>query len=95
MNSVSKAAVHLLLNYVSNNPMEKIPIMFELAEKLDRGNLHAGQISTMRQILLDENSVWRTFVEAVVREVDTKLLKKVVECFFVNSTWRGKSGPAP
>jgi len=90
MNSVSKAAVHLLLNYVSNNPMEKIPIMFELAEKLDRGNLHAGQISTMRQILLDENSVWRTFVEAVVREVDTKLLKKVVECFFVNSNLEGE-----
>ncbi len=90
MNSVSKAAVHLLLNYVSNNPMEKIPIMFELAEKLDRGNLHAGQISTMRQILLDENSVWRTFVETVVREVDTKLLKKFVECFFVNSNLEGE-----
>ncbi|HHY53521.1 MAG TPA: radical SAM protein [Clostridiales bacterium] len=90
MNSVSKAAVHLLLNYVSNNPMEKIPIMFELAEKLDRGNLHAGQISTMRQILLDENSVWRTFVETVVREVDSKLLKKFVECFFVNSNLEGE-----
>ncbi len=90
MNSVSKAAVHLLLNYVSNNPMEKMPVMFEIAEKLDRGHLHAGQISTMRQILLDENSVWRTFVETVVREVDTKLLKKVVECFFVNSNLEGE-----
>lgn len=37
MNMIQKAAVNMLLNYITDNPMQKLPKMFELAEKLDRG----------------------------------------------------------
>lgn len=37
MNKVQKTAVDLALHYLSNNPMDKLPAMLNIAEKLDRG----------------------------------------------------------
>jgi uncharacterized Fe-S cluster-containing radical SAM superfamily protein len=90
MNMIKKTAAHLLLNYISDNPVDKLPKMFEIAEKLDRGNLHAAQIRALRNVLLDENNVWHGFVENLVRDVDTKLLQKFVECFIVNANLDGE-----
>jgi len=90
MNKIQKAAANMLLNYLADNPMEKLPKMFEVAEKLDRGNLHATQIKVMREILLDENNIWHTFVKNLVQEVDTKLLQKFVECFIINANLEGE-----
>jgi len=89
MNKIQKAAVNVLLNYLSDNPMEKLPKMFEIAEKLDKGNLHASQIRMTRNALLEENSVWHTFTKNMFRDVDPKLIKKLVECFIVNATLDG------
>ena len=52
MNKIQKTAVSLLLNYISDNPMEKLPKMLDIAEKLDRGNLHADYINALRKICL-------------------------------------------
>jgi len=89
MNKIQKTAAHLLLNYISDNPMEKLPKMFDIAEKLDRGNMHSTQINGLRKVLLDENNVWHTFVEKLFSEVDTKLIQKFVECFIVNANLEG------
>jgi len=90
MNRIKKTAVSLLLNYVSDDPMEKLPKMFNIAEKLDRGNLHANMISGMRNVILDENNVWHTFVKNLVEDVDTKVLQKFMECFIVNANLEGE-----
>jgi len=89
MNKISKTAANLLLSYIVDNPMEKLPKMFELAEKLDRGHLHTTQINAVRNALLDENNVWHKFVENLFNEVDTKLIQKFVECFIVNANLDG------
>jgi len=81
---IQKIAVNILLNYISDDPMGKLPKMFEIAEKLDRGNIHTPQITTLRKVLLDENSNWHTFAVNLVRDVDSKLLRKFVECFIIN-----------
>jgi len=65
--------------------MGKLPKMIEIAEKLDRGNLYSTQIRTVRNVLLDENNVWHTFVQNLVRDVDKKCLQKFVECFIINA----------
>lgn len=89
MKNVQKAGVALLLRYLSNNPMEKLPKMFAIAEKLDKDNSYTPHIRMMRKALLDENSVWynvwRGFVEDVFQKVDMKLLRKFAENFFVNA----------
>jgi len=85
MNRIQKTAVNLLLEYISDDPVEKLPKMFEIAEKLDRGNLHTTQINALRNVLLDENNVWHTFVQDLFQDVDTKLIQKFVECFIVNA----------
>jgi Radical SAM superfamily. len=90
MNKIQKTAVNLLLNYVSDDPIGKLPKMFEIAEKLDRGNIHTPQITMLRKVLLDENSNWHTFAVKLVDEVDLKCLKKFVECFFVNANLQGE-----
>jgi hypothetical protein len=43
MNKIQRTAVNMMLNYFSDNPMEKLPKIFEIAEKLDRGNLHTKE----------------------------------------------------
>ncbi len=91
MNKIQKTAVSLLLNYISDNPMEKLPKMLDIAEKLDRGNLHADYINALRKILLDENNVGHTFVKNLIQDVDTKLVQKFVECFIVNANLEGEA----
>ena len=89
MKSVQKATVNLLLQYLSNNPMEKLPKMFTIAEKMDRDHLHATQIKAMREAVLDENSVWHQFVQDLFRDIDLKVLQKAMECFFINANLVG------
>jgi len=89
MNKIQKTAASMLINYVSDNPLEKMPKMFDLAEKLDKDKLYADKIRVMREILSDKNGVWYKFVEKLVEEVDTRLLKKFMECFIINSNLIG------
>jgi len=82
---LQRTAVNLMLSYVSDNPIEKLPRMFKIAEKLDRGKMHTQQINGLRPLLLSEDSVWRGYVESLCRDVDTRVLQKLVECFFINA----------
>lgn len=90
MIKIKKAAASLLLNYIADDPLAKLPKMFDIAEKLDRGHLHTTQINAMREVLLDENNVWHTFAVNLVNEVDTKLIQKFVECFIINANLDGE-----
>ncbi|MGI6764873.1 MAG: radical SAM protein [Anaerovoracaceae bacterium] len=91
MNMIQKAAVNMLLNYITDNPVQKLPKMFELAEKLDRGNLHTHHIRTVRNVLLDEKNVWHIFVKKLFEEVDLKVIQKFIECFIVNANLDGEA----
>jgi len=75
LNKIQKTAINLLLSYILDNPMEKLPKMFEMAEKLDRGNLHATQIRVLRDVLMDKNSVWHSFVKNLFRDVDANFYR--------------------
>jgi len=75
----------MLLNYISDDFLGKLPRILKLAEKLDRGNFHATQITTVRNVLLDESSVWHTFARNLVQEVDKKCIMKFVEGFIINT----------
>ena len=86
MLSFQRAAVKVLLNYLSDKPIEKLPRMFWIAEKLDRKGLHRPQIRSMRDVLIDPNSNWRKFMEKIFREVDLRLIKKFTECFLINAS---------
>jgi len=74
---------------IADDPLEKLPKIIELAETLDKDNMHATQIKAVREILSDENNVWYTFVKNLVQEVDKKLFKKFVECFIINANFEG------
>ena len=89
MRMIRKAMVDLLLRCLSKEPMKKIPKMIALARKLDRGNLHTVQIRAIEGALLDETSNWHLLVEKLFAEVDSKLIRKLVECFFVNANLEG------
>jgi len=89
MKKVPKAAVSLLLNYFVDDPLPKLPKLLTLAETLDRGHKRTNKIRRLREILMDENNNWHLFVKKLAEEVDPKCLKKLVECFFVNSMLDG------
>lgn len=89
MKTIQKAGIDLLMRYVSNNPMEKLPGIFSIAEKLDQGNLHADKIKAIKAALLDEQSNWHQFAARLFKEVDTKILQKLVRNFFVNAHLSG------
>ena len=44
MKRFRKAAAMVIVYYLSNNPLKKLPRMLHLAEKLDKGNMHEKQI---------------------------------------------------
>lgn len=75
----------MLLNYISDDFLGKLPRILKLAEKLDRGNFHATQITTVRNVLLDESNVWHTFARNLLQEVDKKCIMKFVEGFIINT----------
>jgi len=90
MNIIRKTTAKMLLNYISDDFLGKLPKIINLAEKLDRGNYHATQINAVRNVLLDENNVWHTFVRNLAREVDPKCIKKFVEGFVINTHFIGR-----
>jgi MoaA/NifB/PqqE/SkfB family radical SAM enzyme len=91
MKNVQKVAVDLLLHYLSDRPLEKLPKMFALAEKLDPGRLQAGKIQVIRSALLDESSNWHQLVKDLLQDVDKKIIRKLMESFMVNANLWGLS----
>mgnify|MGYP004704087581 CR=1 FL=1 len=85
MKIVQRAIVEILLCYLLDNPMKKLPKIFRIAEKLDRQKLYVPQISTIREKLMDEKGVWHGLVEDLIRDVDLKILKTFVRNFIINA----------
>lgn len=91
MKSVQRAGVQLLLRYLSDRPLEKLPKMFDLAEKLDPGKQQAQKIQAIRSALLDEDSNWRRLTENLFQEVDKRVIRKLMESFMINANLFGLS----
>ena len=89
MNMVSRKAVNLAIKYLSEDPMKKLPKLFALAEALDRGHQRTADIRRIRGFLEDENNNWHIYAKRLSEEVDPRCLRKVMECFFVNSMLDG------
>ncbi len=90
MKKIRNSTVDLLLRYLSNNPMEKLPVIFTIAQQLDRGKIHAKQIKELCSILSDPQGIWYKFMENLFEEVNTRSLQKFVECFLFNASFDGK-----
>lgn len=91
MNKVQKKAANLILGYLSNKPLERLPTILDLAETIDRKNINEKAIKTLREVLYDEKSMWHGFVERLVNELDTKVFRKIAECFFINASLEGRA----
>lgn len=91
MRALRNTAVEMLIRYLSNDPMNKLPWMFDIAERLDRGKLYTSEIRAVRRAIQDENSVWHRFTKSVFEEIDLKHLQKLGETFFVNSILDGRA----
>ena len=91
MNMMQKSAMNLILEYLSSKPLERIPIMLNLAETLDRKKLNTSAIQTLREVLTDEGSIWRGFTERLFKELDLQILLKAVKCFMINASLEGSA----
>ncbi len=89
MNKLQKAAVSMLVHYVTDNPIDKLPKMLAVAEKLDREQIHANQLRLIREALLDESSNWRQLAVSLFEELDKNVLEKAVKNFVVNASLEG------
>lgn len=84
-----KAAIDLLLWYIANDPMKRLPRIIELARKLDREAMHTAEIRAVEKVLTDEDSNGYLLVKKLFAEVDIKVIQKLVECFFVHANLEG------
>lgn len=91
MKKVRNTALDLLLRYLSNDPMSKLPAIFKLAEKLDRGRIYTEQIRELQKMLSDNQNVWHHFVHDLFEQVDLRSLQKLVECFLLNASFDGEA----
>ena len=64
MKSIQKTAVNLTFSYVSTILLRNCQDV-QNCRDVGQGKMHAHMIRPLRNMLLDENSVWHTFVEAV------------------------------
>jgi len=67
MNMVSRKAVTLAIKYLSEDPMNKLPKLFSLAEALDRGHQRTADIRRIRGFLEDENNNWHIYAKKTIR----------------------------
>lgn len=91
MKGIRNTAVDLLLRYLANDPMQKLPAIFTLAEQLDRGQIHRNQIRELRTLLSDPQGVWYRFTENLFYGVNVRSLQKFTECFLLNASLDGEA----
>lgn len=89
MKTLQKTAARLLTRYLANDPLEKLPRMFAVARRLDRDKLYVNLIRNMEQALLDERSNWRRLMTDILRDVDERLVERLVGSFIVNASLLG------
>lgn len=89
MRGIENTALDLLLRSLGSNPMDKLPVLLSIAEKLDRRNLRTNEIQLLRRVLTDKTSIWYQFTEGLLSDVDRKSLHKIVECLLVNASVTG------
>jgi len=89
MKGVRQIAVDQLVNYLATDPIQKMPTIMSLAKKLDSKHQYEYYIDGIYNALMDENSNWHKFTENLFKEVNTKSIRKLAECFMVNSTLVG------
>jgi len=90
MKNVKTIALNQLINYIATDPLNKLPKIMELAKKLDRKGNYLQLFSVISAALSDENSHWHKLVENLFHNVDSKVIRKLAECFAVNTTLVGK-----
>lgn len=91
MRRASNTTLDLLFRYLSDKPMEKLPAILSLAQQLDRGQIYAGYIKGLRELLSDPQGVWYRFAKSLLEEVNTRSLRSLVECFVFNATLDGRA----
>ena len=89
MRGLQKTVLEMLLRYMSHNPMEKLPKMFDLAEKLDRKKIRTNEIRALRDVLLNENSNWHRLTVNLFENVDLKLIQKFAVNFLIYANIEG------
>ena len=90
MKNVKTIALNQLINYIATDPLNKLPKIMELAKKLDRKGNYLQLFSVISAALSDENSHWHKLVENLFHNVDSKVIRKLAECFAINTTLVGK-----
>ena len=91
MRRARNTTLDLLFRYLSDKPMEKLPAILSLAQQLDRGQIYAGYIKGLRELLSDPQGVWYRFAKSLLEEVNTRSLRSLVECFVFNATLDGRA----
>lgn len=91
MKKVRNTALDLLLRYLSNDPMNKLPAILSIAQKLDRRQIHTTQIQELKRVLLDDQNIWHHFIRDLFEQVNLRSLQKLVECFAFNASLDGEA----
>ena len=86
MNKFKSALVDLLLRYLSKKPIARISSILTVAKLLDRDEWHSLQLAELRRVLVNEDGVWHRYLEELFREVDKRVLRKIVKCLLVNAS---------
>jgi uncharacterized Fe-S cluster-containing radical SAM superfamily protein len=86
---VCRTAISLLLRYFTRNLLAKLPALFRLAERLDKGQLYEAQIRTLRALMSDERGVWYRFTDDLFKNMNRRCLRRLTESFLLNASLSG------
>lgn len=86
MKKIRNVALDVLLEYLSHNPMDRLPAMITLGHRLDRGHTHKQLLDTLETLLTNPQGIWYRFTETLFKEVTLHSLQKFVECFVCHAS---------
>lgn len=92
MNLKKKASAFLLekaMEYVSGNPVEKLPKLLKWADEFDKADNWKVQRDLFHRIIDDPQNIWYQYIMGLYNDIDTGVLQTTFRNFLINAVMLG------
>ena len=72
------AAAETAMRYIAGDPEENLPRLLHWAETFDKNGVWERQLTLLRSVLGDQDSVWYQYVMQLYRDIDRAVLQRTV-----------------
>lgn len=83
------AAAETAMRYIAGDPEENLPRLLHWAEAFDKNGVWERQLTLLRSVLGDRDSVWYQYVMQLYRDIDRAVLQRTFRNFLIHAALLG------